>query len=136
MPISKENKKLYPSNWKEIREHIRNRAGNKCEKCGVENNILIIRDIYSNIYQDFDGVIYDADTSKKIGENYIGELPHPSKDFITVVCTVAHLDHNPSNCLDENLRFWCQRCHNRYDRKHRNETMRNKKNRNQLKLDI
>jgi 5-methylcytosine-specific restriction endonuclease McrA len=32
-----------------------------------------------------------------------------------VVLTVAHLDHTPENCAPENLRAWCQRCHNAYD---------------------
>ena len=32
-----------------------------------------------------------------------------------VVLTVAHLDHDPRNCADGNLRAWCQRCHLRYD---------------------
>jgi 5-methylcytosine-specific restriction endonuclease McrA len=27
----------------------------------------------------------------------------------------AHLDHRPENCERENLRAWCQRCHNTYD---------------------
>ncbi len=34
---------------------------------------------------------------------------------VKVVLTVAHLDHTPENCADENLRAWCQRCHNTYD---------------------
>jgi hypothetical protein len=29
--------------------------------------------------------------------------------------TTAHLDHDPANCVRENLRAWCQRCHLRYD---------------------
>ena len=39
-----------------------------------------------------------------------------------VVLTIAHLDHTPENNNDENLRALCQRCHNRYDAKHRAET--------------
>ena len=35
-----------------------------------------------------------------------------------VVLTVAHLDHNPQNCADENLKALCQRCHLNYDAKH------------------
>jgi hypothetical protein len=31
---------------------------------------------------------------------------------------VAHLDHNPQNCADENLKALCQRCHLTYDAKH------------------
>ena len=34
---------------------------------------------------------------------------------VKVVLTVAHLDHMPENCDPQNLRAWCQRCHNRYD---------------------
>ena len=41
-----------------------------------------------------------------------------------VVLTIAHLDHIPENCDYSNLRALCQRCHNRYDAKHRAETRR------------
>ena len=37
MPIKPENKSRYPKNWKQIRESILKRAGNRCEMCGVEN---------------------------------------------------------------------------------------------------
>lgn len=32
-----------------------------------------------------------------------------------VVLTTMHLDHNPQNCADENLKAACQKCHNSYD---------------------
>jgi len=44
-----------------------------------------------------------------------------------VVLTIAHLDHTPENCTNDNLRALCQKCHNSYDREHRNETRRNSK---------
>lgn len=47
-------------------------------------------------------------------ENY---MPHPITGS-KVVLTVAHLDHNPQNCADENLKALCQRCHLRYDIEH------------------
>ena len=37
MPIKPENRGRYPTNWKEIRAAILERAGNKCEFCGIEN---------------------------------------------------------------------------------------------------
>jgi 5-methylcytosine-specific restriction endonuclease McrA len=37
------------------------------------------------------------------------------RDGSKIILTVAHLDHRPENCADDNLRAWCQRCHNRYD---------------------
>ena len=39
-----------------------------------------------------------------------------------IVLTIAHLDHVPENCADENLRAWCQRCHLRYDAEHHKQT--------------
>lgn len=43
--------------------------------------------------------------------------PHPITGS-RVVLTVAHLDHQPEHCADENLRALCQRCHLRYDAEH------------------
>lgn len=37
MPIKPENRSRYPKNWKQIRAAILERAGNRCEFCGVEN---------------------------------------------------------------------------------------------------
>lgn len=40
MPIKPENKARYPKNWKQIREAILERAGNRCEFCGLENHTI------------------------------------------------------------------------------------------------
>ena len=40
--------------------------------------------------------------------------PHPVTGS-TVVLTVAHLDHTPETCADDNLKAGCQRCHLAYD---------------------
>lgn len=88
MPIKPENRGRYPTNWKEIRAAILERAGNKCEFCGIENYAV--------------------------------------RDGSRVVLTIAHLDHTPEHNNPDNLRALCQRCHNRYDAKHRAETRRNK----------
>lgn len=55
-------------------------------------------------------------------ENYIIK-----ENGSSVVLTIAHLDHTPENCTNDNLRALCQKCHNSYDRQHRNETRRNRK---------
>lgn len=47
--------------------------------------------------------------------------PHPITGS-KVVLTVAHLDHQPENCSDDNLRAMCQRCHLRYDAEHHRRT--------------
>ena len=38
MPIKPENKARYPKDWPQISKRIRERAGNKCERCGAENH--------------------------------------------------------------------------------------------------
>lgn len=37
MPVRAENKARYPKNWKAISLAIRERAGYRCERCGIEN---------------------------------------------------------------------------------------------------
>lgn len=110
MPIKPENKKLYPKNWKEIRQKILERANNKCEFCGVENHCWG----YRNQNGDFvisKGMQQEAD-----------ELD--GEKLFRIVLTVAHLDHNPQNNDPSNLRALCQKCHNNYDKEHRKETRR------------
>ena len=92
MPIKPELRHLYPRNWKEIRQQILKRANNRCEFCGVKNYSFVVK----------------AGT-----ENW--QFPEPVK----VVLTIAHLDHDPTHNDPENLRALCQRCHNRYDARHR-----------------
>ena len=43
----------------------------------------------------------------------------PESRWIVIVLTIAHLDHVPENCADENLAALCQRCHNWHDAKTR-----------------
>ena len=40
MPISPENKKLYPANWKELVAQRKAEVGDKCEMCDAENHKL------------------------------------------------------------------------------------------------
>jgi 5-methylcytosine-specific restriction endonuclease McrA len=110
MPIKKENLKLYPSNWKDISYDIRfNRSNGKCEVCGAINYSYVNSITRELCLQDEDNAIM-------------------------IVLTVAHLDHNPSNCDYSNLMAMCQKCHNNYDKSHRKQTRQDSKNVNQLKL--
>ena len=85
LPIRPENKARYPKDWKAISQACRDRAGNRCE-----------------------GSPAYPDCRAKNG------MPHPETGSV-VVLTTAHLDHTPENCADDNLKAWCQRCHNTYD---------------------
>jgi hypothetical protein len=91
VPIRDENKARYPKDWKDISRRIRvDRAQGRCEcvgECG----------------EDHDGRCWATNGAR-----------HPHTDA-PVVLTVAHLDHQPENCDDGNLKAMCQKCHNRYD---------------------
>lgn len=88
MPIRESEKARYPADWKAISLRIRTRANWVCEG--------------SPAYPDCRA------------EN---AAPHPVTGS-KVVLTVAHLDHQPENCADDNLRAMCQRCHLTYDAAH------------------
>lgn len=133
MPIKEENKKRYPENWKQISERIRfERAGNKCEVCGIANGTVIKRtkDGYRLPSQtDWDMInsrIKYSHSSMTESLKYYG--------FTKIVLTVAHLDHQPENCEDDNLKAMCQKCHNNYDRQHRNTTIRQSRLKDQLSI--
>lgn len=98
-PIRPENRDRYPADWKTISLRIRTvRAAGRCEchgECGRGT--------------------HDGRCPNVNGGNAYGT---GSK----VVLTVAHLDHTPENCHDDNLRAMCQGCHLHYDRDHHRQT--------------
>ena len=110
MPISKANAARYPSNWKQLRAAVLERAGNCCEgspaypECRVPNGWL--RNNTTGETTD-DGMLAEA-----------WELA--DGDSVTlIVLTIAHLEHDDLETQDINrLRAWCQKCHLTYDAKH------------------
>lgn len=104
MPIRPENRDRYPANWPDISRRIRTeRAGGWCEcrgECGLHG--------------------HNADWSRNRCPALNGK-PHPITGS-TVVLTVAHLNHTPEDCRDENLLAMCNRCHLNYDKDHHRET--------------
>lgn len=102
MPI---NYKKYPLEWKEIRQRILERAENKCECCGLENQ---------NVVRSFSTkgkpVVW-----KRLWEQYPTE--YDSYKAVHIVLTIAHLDHDEENheVQDDRLKAMCQLCHLRYD---------------------
>lgn len=101
MPIKPENKNRYPANWKEIREAVRKRAGDRCEWCGVPNRRYAFR-------------FAPAKWMYRLDWPTIDETDWVS---VLIVCTTAHVhDKRPENCDIDNLAFLCQRCHLDHDR--------------------
>ncbi|ATN94982.1 hypothetical protein [Leptospira phage LE3] len=93
--------------------------------------------------KDWDSISYKIRFDRAKGkcewceaENY---KPHPVTGS-KVILTVAHLNHTPEDCREENLVALCQRCHLNYDRhihvKNRKENAENKKEISQPKLFI
>ena len=118
MPIKPENKARYPKEWKQIRLTILERAGHKCEKCQAPNRTRIARGTGkdANTYMLDNAEVYCADTGTYLGQCHMSE--YEVLRMTDVVLTIAHLDHIPEHCGQENLRAWCQRCHLRYDQSH------------------
>lgn len=116
----------YPANWKEISVAIRERAGWRCEWCGVENGAVGARDRYGKWWNEENIHHLNSDD----GYSLFGEFPR----MIRIVLTVAHLGvpkpdgsmgdkRDKMDCRPENLASLCQRCHLNYDRdEHKHNT--------------
>lgn len=103
MPIRPENRGRYPGNWKNIRQIILARAGDRCEFCDLPN-------------RTWKNKITGA-TTQDIGLVEAWRLD--GHRAVRIVLTIAHLDHMPEHNDPANLRALCQRCHNRHDQSHR-----------------
>jgi 5-methylcytosine-specific restriction endonuclease McrA len=114
VPIRPENRDRYPKDWPAISLRIRERAGQKCEWCKAPNGELIDRSRDGESYMLMGGEVHSAVDGEYLGMCRGSEWPSCGR-LTKVVLTVAHLDHTPENCADDNLAALCQRCHNRYD---------------------
>lgn len=110
MPIRPEFRKFYQGPaWQATRAHILERADNKCEQCGVPDKTVVVRIAeLPGWWFTMDGDAYD-ETGAHRGMFRGSEIPEPT--FVKIMIGVAHLDHNPSNNADDNLKALCGRCH-------------------------
>lgn len=131
MPIRASEKARYPKNWPEISKRIRfERAQGLCEfvmangqRCDAPHDEVIFRD-KKNLEQ-WRGV-----TSTDLCE---GDDDYKA---VKVILTVAHLNHKPEDCRDENLMAMCQLHHLRYDAAHHagNSARTRRRSKNNLEL--
>ena len=117
------NPKDYPANWPEISRRIRfERAGNRCEWCGVPNGA------FRNVRTD----------EFKLKAEHCGRWVLAGEKVTRIVLTVAHLGvaradgspgdkHDKMDVRDENMAALCQRCHLAFDRE--DHVRRRKENR-------
>jgi hypothetical protein len=136
MPIRPENRARYPKDWPAISKRIRlERAGNRCEQCGVPNYELGGRTPDGKWHKAHPtGECTLGLTWPAVGSYWWCGSAHEHLRIVKIVLTVAHLDHTPENCTDENLRAWCQRCHNLYDAAMRRQGIRERAFADQLKM--
>jgi len=125
VPIKPENAARYPVDWKQIRDRAVARAGNRCQECGVFNHAWGWRDragVFNEVSKRTMRDTWPRD------ERFSRKPPFEIRTVdgvlkvIEIVLTVAHLDHTPENCAEENLRALCQRCHLAYDLPHHLQT--------------
>ena len=128
MPIRPDLLPLYRTpEYKEARALLVARAGNKCEQCGKPNGVLVECVSWVSAFKIH--VMYWRNDWRNAGawvnrygivENAgaIIEASEIAPRFIKVVCTFAHLDHNPANNAEDNKAFLCQWCHLNYDGPH------------------
>lgn len=103
------------------RERMLARAGGRCEQCGVPDRIFARR---------VDGWWFEKTTRRWRWPNcgaFLLSQPAGRLREPYIVLTMAHLDHDPTNNADENLKMLCQWCHLNYDKLHHAETRATRK---------
>ena len=121
----KAQKKKYPKNWSRISRRIRfERAEGRCEWCCKPHGKAVL--VGANNCWALDGLWFNRHGKKIPGpepwskdqwwKHVIRTGGHPPEiRESVVVLQTAHLDHDPTNCADENLAALCQFCHAQYD---------------------
>lgn len=97
------NKHRYPENWSDvIRPAILKRDNFKCDGCGVKHR--------STGYYDFSGKFIECD------EFMVKWAKEKGFKVQKIFLQIAHLDQDPSNCSEDNLKSKCPKCHLNFDR--------------------
>jgi hypothetical protein len=126
------DKNKYHPQWDLIRNKTLDKAGHKCEICGVPNHSFIFRGTLKSgkdeieAFQDMDGIIFRTSDGASLGSGYLGTL-HNDRG-VKIVLTISHQDHNIDNNSEDNLKALCQLHHLRHDKEHHRNTRKNKKN--------
>ena len=132
MPIKPENRHRYPADWPQIRLRILKRAGYRCEHLGCNARQYSVgcwhrpgggewqwlghwgQNDNPRTYEEARQIAAEQ-SFDRFGD---GPVPAGEPRIIVIVLTIAHLDHQPENCADDNLRAMCQRHHLAHDQAH------------------
>jgi hypothetical protein len=107
---------LYPKNWDAIATEIKEAANWQCVNCGrpCRKPSECIGDFSDRLHKDYPESEFNSELFDEVYDEETGEwgfIPRPQKFCLTV----AHLNHEPSDCSKNNLRALCAPCHCRYD---------------------
>jgi 5-methylcytosine-specific restriction endonuclease McrA len=100
----------YGPEWPAISRRIRERAGNRCERCGVANYAVGARD-RTDVWHD------EAAMHRMNSTEGFMLWPEGFPRVIRIVLTVHHMDGNPDSHDESRLQALCQRCHLQADGK-------------------
>ncbi|SRR5581483_5681458 len=121
MPIHPDLRQHYGRAWREeIRPRILERAGHCCEQCGKPDRwqiATVTMPYWPRMYWRPFSPAY-APWRNAFGEATVLQFPEKDVRRITVILTVAHLNHIAGDNRDENLKALCQWCHLHYDHLH------------------
>jgi hypothetical protein len=147
MPIRSDLLPLYRTpEYIEARARLRRRAGGsfdpagrylggaRCEQCGVEDRKTALRacgwwtpaTLEATVHMMPGGRFTDRPPTPCTQlpwscitvKNMIAGFPREICRWVGIVLTTAHLDHDPANNADDNLKLLCQWCHLNYDGPH------------------
>lgn len=105
------NKHQYSEEWQDtIRPRILKRDNYKCIKCGIAHRQYVLIDQQKQVI--------------KIDHDEYVDLKKEGRNTYRVFLQVSHKNHDKSDNRDENLQSLCPRCHQAFDRIHKN-LMRN-----------
>ena len=126
MPIRKELRHFYSTpEWQATRQRILARAQDRCEQCRAPNHTSVRR--YKGWWVDPDKLYWRDERGAVAG--YTGSVRYSQCRIVTIVLTIAHLNHTPGQDSDDNLQALCQWCHLHYDQPHHKLTRSMRKDR-------
>ncbi len=129
--------KFYGARWRtEVRPHILQRAAHCCEACGKPDRTTVETCTFPDgcatgglrmVWRRHWTLPWRDETGRPV--TAVPPGTHFRAREVTVVLTIAHLNHKPGDDRPENLRAFCQWCHLHYDRHHHRDTRAARKDR-------
>ena len=114
MPIRREFRKMYPTNWATLSHRVRfELGGGRCHRC-ARPHLAKVRCLPDGRWFDEAAHIWRDRRGRPARWPDLIDTAHVRET--RVVLAAAHLDNDPTNNRLTNLKGLCQRCHMLHDR--------------------